>query len=110
MSELVSVGRIGCASATRPADDVELRRMRILGLVADSDIIDIGAGSGRLSLLLARGARSVLGVDPDAGAIREARRAARAAGARNVSFRVGPAQALGAADGSFDLALFSWSL
>lgn len=110
MSEGGALGRIGCASATRPSDDIELRRLRADRHFAGKHVLDIGAGAGRLSLLIAPIARSVVGIDPDRDAIREARRAARANGARTVRFEVGPAQDLGVAAGSFDTALFSWSL
>ena len=110
MSERTLVGRIRCASLTRPGDDIELRRMRADRFFAGRDVLDIGAGTGRLSLLVARIARSVVGIDPDAVAIAEARRTARASGARNARFSVGPAQELGVPDRRFDTALFSWSL
>lgn len=104
------VGRIGCASATRPADDVELRRMRASRYLRDKDVLDIGTGNGRLAWLIAPSARSVVGVDPDPEAIRDARRTARERGFRTVRFVVGPAQDLGVPAESFDTALFSWSL
>ena len=110
MSEPTDVGRIGCASATRPADDVELRRLRVSRYLRDKDVLDIGAGNGRLTWLIAPSARSVVGVDPDPEAIRDARRTARERGLRNVRFVVGPAQDLGVPSESVDTALFSWSL
>ena len=110
MSETTAVGRIGCASATRPQDDVEIRRLRVARYLEDKDVLDIGTGNGRLARLIAPMARSVVGIDPDADAIRAAKRQARASGMRNVRFAVGPAQRLGVRTGSFDTALFSWSL
>jgi ubiquinone/menaquinone biosynthesis C-methylase UbiE len=110
MSQGTDVGRIGCASVTRPGDDIELRRMRADRYLVGKDVLDIGAGTGRLSLLIAPLARSVVGIDPDRDAIEVARRAARASGVRNVRFSVGPAQDIPVAAGSFDTALFSWSL
>ncbi len=110
MSTRTCVGRIGCASATRPQDDLELRRLRTDRSFKDKDVVDIGTGNGRLSLLLAPIARSVVGIDPDPEAIRDARRIARSSGLRNVRFAVGPAQDLGLPSGTYDTALFSWSL
>jgi ubiquinone/menaquinone biosynthesis C-methylase UbiE len=110
MSEQTRVGRIGCASATRPGDDLELRRLRADSSFRDKDVLDIGTGNGRLACLIAPLARTVVGIDPDPEAIRDARRSARARGLRNVRFVVGPAQELGVPSGSFDTALFSWSL
>jgi len=103
-------GRIGCASATRPQDDLELRRLRAARYFRDRDVLDIGTGTGRLVWLIAPTARSVVGIDPDADAIRAAKRAARARGLRNVRFAVSPAQDLGVPRESFDTVLFSWSL
>jgi ubiquinone/menaquinone biosynthesis C-methylase UbiE len=106
----VIVGRVGCASAVRPADDVELRALRADRFFRDRDVLDIGTGNGRLTWLIAPLARSVVALDPDAEAIREARREARARGIRNARFQVAPAQELGVGRERFDTALFSWSL
>jgi SAM-dependent methyltransferase len=51
-----------------------------------SRVLDVGCGSGRLSLALAPVARAVVGLDRDAAAIEEARRRAAAAGLANVEF------------------------
>lgn len=104
------VGRVGCASAVRPTDDLELRRLRADRFFNGKDVLDIGTGDGRLTWLIAPLARSVVALDPDAAAIREARRAARAHGIRNARFHVAPAQDLGVGRERFDTALFSWSL
>ena len=104
------IGRIGCASAVRPADDIELRRLGADRHIRGKDVLDIGTGTGRLALLIAPVARSVVGVDPDPEAIREARREARLRRTRNVRFRVSRAQDLGVGRERFDTALFSWSL
>ena len=109
-SQQQQVGRIGCASATRPQDDLELRRLRVDRSLEGKDVLDIGTGSGRLACLIAPLARSVVGIDPDPEAVREARRSARSRGLRNIRFAVGPAQDLGLRSGTFDTVLFSWSL
>jgi ubiquinone/menaquinone biosynthesis C-methylase UbiE len=108
--EVGDIGRMGCASAVRPADDVELRRLRADRYVRGKDVLDIGTGTGRLTFLIAPVARSVVGVDPDPEAIREARREARLRRVRNVRFRASTAQDLGVGRERFDTALFSWSL
>lgn len=110
MSEGTDVGRIGCASAARPGDDIEFRRLRADRFLVGKDVLDIGTGNGRLSWLIATVARSVVGIDPDPGAIRDAKRGARARGLRNVRFAVAPAQDLAVHSDSFDTAIFSWSL
>ena len=104
------IGRIGCPSAVRPADDIELRRLRADSYLRGKDVLDIGTGTGRLALLIAPIARSVVGQDPDPSGIREARRDARRLGIRNARFAVSTAQDLGVGRERFDTALFSWSL
>ena len=64
---------------------------RFLDLLAreplpESRVLDVGCGSGRLSLALAPVARSVVGLDRDPLSIDEARRRAAAAGLANVEF------------------------
>ncbi|MHB8631898.1 MAG: class I SAM-dependent methyltransferase [Candidatus Limnocylindria bacterium] len=104
------IGRVGCPSAVRPADDVELRRLRADRFLRDKDVLDIGTGNGRLAWLIAPVARSVVGLDPDPDGIREARTEGRRRGLRNVRFKVSTAQDLGVGRQRFDTALFSWSL
>jgi len=54
--------------------------------LAESRVLDVGCGSGRLSLALAPVARWVVGLDRDAPAIEEARRRTATAGLTNVEF------------------------
>jgi ubiquinone/menaquinone biosynthesis C-methylase UbiE len=104
------VGRVGCPSAVRPADDVELRGLRAERFFRGKEVLDIGTGNGRLAWLIAPMARSVVGVDPDPNGIREASREARRRGVRTARFKVSIAQDLGVGDERFDTAVFSWSL
>lgn len=62
-----------------------LSLLRAEGL-GDTHVLDVGCGWGRLSLLLAREARRVVGLDRDAAQIAEARRRAAAAGLANAEF------------------------
>jgi 2-polyprenyl-3-methyl-5-hydroxy-6-metoxy-1,4-benzoquinol methylase len=104
------VGRVGCPSGLRPADDIELRRLRADRYFRGKDVLDIGTGNGRLTWLIAPVARSVVGVDPDRPGIREASREARRRHLSNVRFKVSTAQDLGVGRERFDTAVFSWSL
>jgi len=54
--------------------------------LADRRVLDVGCGWGRLALALAQLARSVVGLDRDAGQLAEARRRAAEAGLANVEF------------------------
>jgi ubiquinone/menaquinone biosynthesis C-methylase UbiE len=104
------VGRVGCPSNVRPADDIELRRISADAFFRGKDVLDIGTGDGRLVWLIAPLARSVVGLDPDPEGIRDARREARRRGFDNTRFEVAAAQSLGVGRERFDTALFSWSL
>ena len=84
--------------------------MRAAPYIRGKDVLDIGTGDGRLSWVIAATAQSVVGIDPDADAIRAARREARRRGLTNVRFVSRPAQALRIGRERFDTALFSWSL
>jgi ubiquinone/menaquinone biosynthesis C-methylase UbiE len=110
MSASDDVGLVGCPSAVRPADDVELRGLRAERYFRGKDVLDIGTGDGRLVWLIAPLARSVVGLDPDPEGIRQATRNAKRRGVRNARFKVSIGQELGVRDGQFDTAMFSWSL
>ena len=105
-----AVGRTGCASVYRPADDIEIRGLRAGRRVDGANVLEVGCGDGRLTFLLAQTAAQVVAIDPDAAAVRRARRRAKADGLRNVRFRVAPAQRPGVGRERFDTAVFSWSL
>ncbi len=66
-------------------------------------IADVGAGTGRSTLALARYTRQVIGVELEAAMLRVAREKAREEGAERVAFVGGNALALPLADQSVDL-------
>ena len=71
--------------------------------VADAArVLDVGTGTGRFALALAREGREVLGVDPSPGMIAAAKAKAAAGGLAGVRFEVRDAYALGEPDASFD--------
>ena len=67
-------------------DPVVDRLVAALGLDAGSRVLDVGCGTGQLTLPLAGRTRAVLGVDVEADMLRLARRAARDAGAGNAAW------------------------
>lgn len=73
-------------------------------------VLEIGCGDGRLTGDYAGTASSIVAVEPDAEKIHVARQMAASQGISNVSFRVGTAERVRVGGGTFDIALFSWSL
>jgi ubiquinone/menaquinone biosynthesis C-methylase UbiE len=114
-STVSNVGNVGkyvpaLSSALRPAPLDELGHWGGPALVRGKRVLDLGCGDGRLAIGVARYARTVVGIDPDAELIRNATARARGAGLRNVRFAVGAAQSLEVADGAFDVVILSWTL
>lgn len=69
------------------------------------NVLEIGCGSGRISLLLSHYFPGLIAIDPDEEAIEQARRNGPA-----VDFRPGSGEKLDFPDSSFDLVIFSLSL
>ena len=76
----------------------------LVGTIRDRVILDVGTGTGRAALLLARGGAKVTAVDASSEMLAVARRRATEEGAP-VRFLVGDAHALDFPDRSFDVAL-----
>jgi SAM-dependent methyltransferase len=65
-------------------------------------LVDVGCGSGELSLELAAKVRQLTGIDADAVEIEQARTAARASATSNADFELGDAYALPVSDEAVD--------
>jgi SAM-dependent methyltransferase len=76
----------------------------LIGTIRDRVILDVGTGTGRAALLLARGGAHVTAVDASSEMLAVARRRATEEGAA-VRFLVGDAHALEFPDRSFDVAV-----
>jgi len=76
----------------------------LIGTIRNRVILDVGTGTGRAALLLARGGAHVTGVDASSEMLAVARRRAIEEGAP-VRFLVGDAHALEFGDRSFDVAV-----
>ncbi len=81
-----------------------------LGDFRDKRVLELGCGEGRLTIGVAADARSVLAFDPDAEAVERAQLSLPAELEQRVSYQVASGKEIEIEPGSFDLALFSWSL
>jgi ArsR family transcriptional regulator len=82
----------------------------LIELLPPMVIADLGSGEGTVSLLLARRAERVIGVDNSRKMVDYAAGIARRGEVENVEFRVGDLEEVPIPDASVDLALFSQSL
>ncbi len=71
---------------------VQARLIQALAIGPDDTVLDVGCASGYSSQLLARIAKSVIGIDSDASLIAEAERIAKKLGAGNTRFVAAPPQ------------------
>lgn len=85
--------------------DLDAVFARALGDLNGLRVADLGCGGGRATRILAARGASVVGVDPNAAAVAEAR--TQGAGP---DYIVAPAEASGLPSGGQDVALFSFSL
>lgn len=104
------IDRTPAVTTRRPEAARELRLLGVDRLARGARVLEVGTGEGRLALGYARAARSVLGIDPDAGSIDRARAHAKRLGLDHVRFRAIAAQELVAGRERFDLAVLAWSL
>jgi 2-polyprenyl-3-methyl-5-hydroxy-6-metoxy-1,4-benzoquinol methylase len=93
---------------TRTIDEQkrEIQMLARLVDLRDQRVLDIGCGDGRLAVLMAELAASVVGIDPDEEAITQARRAASS----SVSFLVAGVNDVTLPSSAFDVVVFSRSL
>jgi predicted RNA methylase len=93
--------------------DPEGAHLAALGRLGDfrgQRVLELGCGDGRLTLGIAADTASVLAFDPDAEAVELARRSLPIELAQRVTYQVASGKEIEVEPGSFDLALFSWSL
>ncbi len=77
---------------------------------SDKDVLEIGCGDGKTSMLLARNTRSYTAIDPDEDRISQASAWIDGKQPAPVSFQTGSGQDLDFPDNNFDLVLFTLSL
>lgn len=90
-------------------EDLDARILSAAGLGDRASALDVGCGPGSLTLLLARHAGAVIGLDADPAIVAAAGQAAQRMGVRNVSWRRMRAEELPADLGRFDLVTFAQS-
>ena len=91
-------------------EGAHLAALRRLGDFYDQLVLELGCGDGRLTVGFAAEAASVLAFDPDAEAVERARHSLPAELEQRVTYQVASGKEIEIEPGSFDLALFSWSL
>jgi ubiquinone/menaquinone biosynthesis C-methylase UbiE len=94
-------------------EDAAGRLWQLLDTLVDwptSDVIELGAGTGRLTVPLARRARSVRAFDASAPMLAVARRQLDAAGAHSVTLDVAEHRALPVEDASADAVIEGWAV
>ncbi|HXW03708.1 MAG TPA: class I SAM-dependent methyltransferase [Vicinamibacterales bacterium] len=101
MAEAFDALRFSGPIGSMLAEDQEQVLTSFLAPSADLTILDVGTGTGRAAIALARRGAAVTGVDASDTMLAVARRRAREAGAA-VTFEQGDAHALEYADRSFD--------
>jgi 2-polyprenyl-3-methyl-5-hydroxy-6-metoxy-1,4-benzoquinol methylase len=91
-------------------EGAHLTALRRLADFQGRQVIELGCGDGRLTVPVARDAANVLAFDPDREAVERARHGLPAELGERVEYRVASGTEIEVERGSFDLALFSWSL
>jgi 2-polyprenyl-3-methyl-5-hydroxy-6-metoxy-1,4-benzoquinol methylase len=91
-------------------EGAHLDALRRLADFRGQRVIELGCGDGRLTVPVARDATQVLAFDPEREAVERARQTLPADLADRVEYRVASGTEIQVERGSFDLALFSWSL
>jgi ubiquinone/menaquinone biosynthesis C-methylase UbiE len=91
-------------------EGAHLAALRRLADFRGQRVLELGCGDGRLTVCIGAESASVLAFDPDAEAVERARRSLPAELDQHVSYRVASGKEIEVESGSFDLALFSWSL
>ena len=88
----------------------EIRALKSLSRLKGRDVLEIGAGNGRLTWRYAERVASVIGLEPDEGRAARARAATTDALRGRVDFRNADVVTVDLPAARFDVALFSWSI
>jgi ubiquinone/menaquinone biosynthesis C-methylase UbiE len=88
----------------------EIRVLHGLCRLRGRDVLEIGAGNGRLTSRYAERVASVVGLEPDEGRVARAKAAMTAALRDRVDFRHADVASVNLPGAAFDVVLFSWSI
>ena len=99
----------GMVDALDP-EGAEIRVLKSLTRLAGRDVLEIGAGNGRLTWRYAECVASVVGLEPDEGRVARAKAATTVALRDRVDFRHADAATVDLPAAGFDVVLFSWSI
>jgi 16S rRNA A1518/A1519 N6-dimethyltransferase RsmA/KsgA/DIM1 with predicted DNA glycosylase/AP lyase activity len=91
-------------------EGTEIRVLNGLSRLRGRDVLEIGAGNGRLTWRYAERVASVVGVEPDQGRAARAKAATPAALRDRVDFRHADVATVDLPAARFDVVLFSWSI
>jgi ubiquinone/menaquinone biosynthesis C-methylase UbiE len=88
----------------------EIRVLNSLSRLKGRNVLEIGAGNGRLTWRYADRVASVVALEPDEGRVARAKAATTTALRDRVDFRHADVAAVNLPDAAFDVVLFSWSI
>ncbi|MDH2356508.1 class I SAM-dependent methyltransferase [Bradyrhizobium sp. SSUT112] len=88
-------------------DELFRSLVRLCRIGNSSRVLDLGAGTGQISIPLARLVANVLFVEPSDEMVQEGRRIAEALGAKNIDFLVSRSEGLNEPGSSFDIAVIA---
>jgi len=83
----------------------EFSMMREFADFTGKEVLEVGCGDGRVSIMIARLAKSLVAIDPDENRLKKAR-----VTVPGVDFRNGSGEELNLPDGSIDIVAFTFSL
>ncbi len=91
-------------------EGAEKQTLHDLAIFQDKNIFEVGCGDGRMTLLYADHAASVLAFDPDADVIAEARSQLPKHLLDKVEFRVDDMAGIALPENSYDVGILAWSI
>ena len=94
----------------KDTEKYEIKALRKLVDFNDQRVLEVGCGEGRLTWEYARSAKQVMGIDPDADAVRVANYDMPDDLRKTTAFACASSLRLPFPHETFDIALLSWSL